>query len=99
MHENSTKPNLRRQPLRGVLSEIAREEGVTRQAVQKRVSRGDPDTLARIVAKVRARQGSRCAGDGVMQQSGSAVSAIWTSGTAIGVPPCNGRLPLRRQRP
>ncbi|HVZ37717.1 MAG TPA: hypothetical protein VHI13_00420 [Candidatus Kapabacteria bacterium] len=52
----SANTNLRRQPFRGVLTEIAREEGVTRQAVQKRAARGDPDTLARIALWVRARR-------------------------------------------
>ncbi len=48
--------HLRRYPFRGTLTEIACEEGVTRQAVQKRTSRGDPDTLARIAVKVRERR-------------------------------------------
>ncbi len=47
--------DLRRHPYRGILSEIAREEGVLRQAIQKRAKRGDPETLARIAAKVRER--------------------------------------------
>jgi hypothetical protein len=49
------KLDLRKHPFRGILSEIAREDGVERQAVQKRARRGDPDTLARIAAKVRER--------------------------------------------
>jgi len=55
MNANHEKASLRRQPYRGILTEIAREEGVTRQAVQKRTSRGNPDTLARIAAKVHER--------------------------------------------
>ncbi|HVZ40318.1 MAG TPA: hypothetical protein VHI13_13645 [Candidatus Kapabacteria bacterium] len=56
MSTNRKTLSLREPPYRGILTEIAREEGVTRQAVQKRTSRGDPDTLARIAAKVRERQ-------------------------------------------
>ncbi len=47
--------DFRRHPYRGILTEIAREDGVARQAVQKRVKRGDPDTLARIAAKINER--------------------------------------------
>ncbi|HVZ38517.1 MAG TPA: hypothetical protein VHI13_04520 [Candidatus Kapabacteria bacterium] len=56
MSEGPKKNSFREPPFRGILAEIAREEGVTRQAVQKRTSRGDPDTLARIAVKVRERQ-------------------------------------------
>jgi hypothetical protein len=49
------KFDLRKHPYRGILAEIAREDGVERQAVQKRARRGDPDTLARIAAKARER--------------------------------------------
>lgn len=52
----SQKLDLRKHPYRGILAEIAREDGVERQAVQKRAKRGDPDTLARIAEKVRERE-------------------------------------------
>jgi hypothetical protein len=45
----------RRYPFRGILSEIAAEDGVKRQAIRKRALRGDPDTLARIAAKMQER--------------------------------------------
>lgn len=54
-HRKREPLDLQRQPYRGILAEIAREEGVVRQAVQKRARRGDPDTLARIAEKVRER--------------------------------------------
>lgn len=44
-----------RYPYRGILSEIAAEDGVKRQAIRKRALRGDPDTLARIAAKMQER--------------------------------------------
>ncbi|MBS1914299.1 MAG: hypothetical protein JST22_20080 [Bacteroidetes bacterium] len=56
MSEGLKKSRFREPPFRGILAEIAREEGATRQAVQKRTSRGDPDTLARIAVKVRERR-------------------------------------------
>ncbi len=49
------KLDFRRHPYRGILAEIAREEGVERQAVQKRMKKGDPETLARIAEKVKER--------------------------------------------
>lgn len=49
------KVDFRRHPYRGILAEIAREDGVERQAVQKRMKKGDPDTLARIAEKVQER--------------------------------------------
>ncbi|HVZ40530.1 MAG: hypothetical protein JST22_06960 [Bacteroidetes bacterium] len=54
-HSGHGALDLRRHPYRGILAEIAREDGVERQAVQKRAKRGDPDTLARIARKVRER--------------------------------------------
>jgi hypothetical protein len=51
----TSKLDLHRLPYRGILAEIAREDGVARQAVQKRAKKGDPDTLARIDAKKRTR--------------------------------------------
>ncbi|MEO5929257.1 MAG: hypothetical protein ABIR47_04945 [Candidatus Kapaibacterium sp.] len=43
--------DLQRKPYRGILSEIAAEDGVSRQAVSRRMHRGDPDTLLRIAKK------------------------------------------------
>lgn len=43
-------------PYRGILSEIAREEGVKRQAVHQRMKKGEPRTLERIAEKVRGRR-------------------------------------------
>lgn len=47
--------DLRRNPYRGILAELAREQGVCRQAVQKRMRRGDPETLALLAVKIRER--------------------------------------------
>ncbi|HVZ37881.1 MAG TPA: hypothetical protein VHI13_01260 [Candidatus Kapabacteria bacterium] len=56
-HVDFTRP-----PFRGILSEIARENGTTRQAVQKSASRGNPDVLAQVAAKARARQAAPASG-------------------------------------
>jgi len=48
--------DFRRHPFRGILTEIAREDGVRRQSVQRRVQRGHPGTLARVAEKVRERR-------------------------------------------
>lgn len=48
--------DFRSHPYRGILSEIAREDGVQRQAVQKRMVNGDPETLERIAEKVKTRK-------------------------------------------
>lgn len=56
MDSNFNKPDFRKHPFRGILAEIAREDNVTRQSVQKRALRGDPDTIARIAVKVRERR-------------------------------------------
>lgn len=49
------KVDFRRHPYRGILAEIAKEDGVGRQAVQKRLKKGDPATLARVAEKVQER--------------------------------------------
>lgn len=53
---NLARIDFRRHPYRGILAEIAREDGVERQAVQKRMKKGDPDTLERISTKMRERK-------------------------------------------
>jgi predicted DNA-binding protein YlxM (UPF0122 family) len=49
--------DLTRYPFRGILSEIARERGVTRQAVQQAAKKGSLEILERIVEKVSERKG------------------------------------------
>lgn len=61
MSTSFDRPDFRRYPLRGILTEIAREDGSTRQSVQKRAMRGEPDTLARIAEKVRERRKKQAA--------------------------------------
>lgn len=56
MKLNLAKIDFRRHPYRGILAEIAREDGVERQAVQKRMKKGDPGTLQRITEKVQTRK-------------------------------------------
>ncbi len=46
------EPDMRKYPFRGILSEIAAEEKVTRSAVAQRKKRGDPKTLQKIAQKV-----------------------------------------------
>lgn len=48
--------SFRRYPFRGIYAEVAKDLGVQRQAVQKAARRGNPDTLARIAAKIRERK-------------------------------------------
>ena len=48
--------NMLRYPFRGILAEIAREDGVTRQCIQKAARRGNPDIVRRIIAKVEERR-------------------------------------------
>jgi hypothetical protein len=43
---------MRKYPFRGILSEIAREEGVTRSAVAQRRKHKDPKTLRKIAQKI-----------------------------------------------
>lgn len=47
--------DLNKFPYRGILSEIARERGVTRQAVQQSATKRNLETLELIVGKVRER--------------------------------------------
>ena len=47
--------DLNRFPYRGILSEIARERGVTRQAVQQSASKRNLETLELIAEKVKKR--------------------------------------------
>lgn len=53
---NPLESDFRRYPYRGILAEIAREDGTTRQAVQKAARRGSPDILQRIAAKMQERR-------------------------------------------
>jgi len=48
--------NMQQYPYRGILSEIAREDGVSRQSVCKAARRGNPDIIRRIIAKVKQRR-------------------------------------------
>lgn len=48
--------DLSRYPYRGILTEIAREEGVTRQAIQQAARTGNPHLLGRIAAKIEERR-------------------------------------------
>lgn len=50
------KPDMRRYPFRGIYAEIAREEGISRQAVKEAARKGDPRILARITTKVEERK-------------------------------------------
>ena len=43
--------NLSKYPLRGIIAEIAREKGITRQAVRNAYQRGNPDILRRMAEK------------------------------------------------
>lgn len=47
---------LNRYPFRGIYSEIADEEGVSRQAVQQAARKGNPRILNRIAEKVEERK-------------------------------------------
>ena len=48
--------DFRYHPYRGIFAEIAREDGVERQAVQKRMRKGDPYTLDRVTEKMKVRK-------------------------------------------
>jgi len=50
------KPDMGRYPFRGIYAEIAREEGISRQAVKDAADRGDPAILAKIASKVEERK-------------------------------------------
>lgn len=47
---------MNRYPLRGIYSEIAQEEGVSRQAIQQAAKKGNPRILNRIAEKVEQRK-------------------------------------------
>lgn len=47
---------MNRHPFRGIYSEIAQEEGVSRQAVQQAARKGNPKILSRIAEKVEERK-------------------------------------------
>lgn len=48
--------NLSRYPFRGIYTEIAREDGVTRQAIQQAARKGNPHILNRIAEKIEQRK-------------------------------------------
>jgi predicted DNA-binding protein YlxM (UPF0122 family) len=50
--KKTIEPDMRKYPFRGILTEIAEEEKVTRSAVAQRRKRGDPKTLQKIALKV-----------------------------------------------
>ena len=46
----------KRNPLRGILTEIARERGITRQSVQKSFKRGNPFIVEAVTKKIMERE-------------------------------------------
>lgn len=48
-------PNYKQSPLRGILSKIAKERGVSRQAIQASVKRGNPFILALVAKEIAIR--------------------------------------------
>ena len=50
------KVNMNRFPFRGIYTELAEEEGVSRQAIQQAAAKGNPRILGRVAEKVRERQ-------------------------------------------
>ena len=50
------KVDVHHYPFRGIYTEIAREEGVTRQAIQQAAQKGNPRILNRIAQKVEERK-------------------------------------------
>lgn len=50
------KPDMRHYPFRGIYAEIAREEGISRQAVKEAAEKGDPAILSKILSKVEERK-------------------------------------------
>lgn len=48
--------DFRQNPYKGVISEVAREEGVSQQAISDRVKRRNVRTMRLVIAKVRERQ-------------------------------------------
>jgi hypothetical protein len=50
------KVNMNRFPFRGIYTELAEEEGVSRQAIQQAAAKGNPRILGRVAEKVKERQ-------------------------------------------
>jgi predicted DNA-binding protein YlxM (UPF0122 family) len=50
------KVDVHHYPFRGIYTEIAREEGVTRQAIQQAAGKGNPRILGRIAQKIEERK-------------------------------------------
>lgn len=50
------KVDVHHYPFRGIYTEIAREEGVTRQAIQQAAGKGNPRILGRIAQKIDERR-------------------------------------------
>jgi predicted DNA-binding protein YlxM (UPF0122 family) len=50
------KVDVHHYPFRGIYTEIAREEGVTRQAIQQAAEKGNPRILGRIAQKIEERK-------------------------------------------
>lgn len=51
------KIDITKLPFKGIMAEIARERGVSRQAVQQAAKKGSPNILERIAEKVEERKG------------------------------------------
>jgi len=47
---------MNRFPFRGIYTELAEEEGVSRQAIQQAAAKGNPKILGRVAEKVRERE-------------------------------------------
>lgn len=47
---------MNRFPFRGIYTELAEEEGVSRQAIQQAAAKGNPRILGRVAEKVKERQ-------------------------------------------
>jgi hypothetical protein len=50
------KVDVHHYPFRGIYTEIAREEGVTRQAIQQAAEKGNPRVLGKIAQKIEERR-------------------------------------------
>jgi hypothetical protein len=50
------KVDMNRFPFRGIYTELAEEEGVSRQAIQQAAAKGNPKILSRVAEKVKERQ-------------------------------------------
>jgi hypothetical protein len=56
MHERLKQYDFKRRPLRGIFREIAKENGVSRQAIRKAAQAGNPVIIKRILMLIRIRQ-------------------------------------------